>query len=153
MDASDSARRRRGPAADQCDYAESIGTWERRNDMTGATTRTLLRVLLAGRLGVFGGADRPFDPRAGRWRDRGRGRTRVRCPERRGGGGEPAVAADHGQRAEVLRHPVGRLWHRAALTRELWRVSDPRLWRSCRRPSAWWRTVKRCSPPHSGRPP
>jgi Domain of unknown function (DUF4345) len=39
------------PPLIKCDYAESIGTWERRNDMTGATTRTLLRVLLAG-LGV-----------------------------------------------------------------------------------------------------
>ena len=44
--------------------------------MTGATTRTLLRVLLAGRLGVFGGADRPFDPDARHRRDR-RGGERV----------------------------------------------------------------------------
>jgi hypothetical protein len=37
-----------GPPLIKCDYA---GTWQRRNDMTGATMRTLLRVLLAG-LGV-----------------------------------------------------------------------------------------------------
>jgi hypothetical protein len=40
-----------GPPQIKCDYAERIGTWERRNDMTGATMRTLLRVLLEG-LGV-----------------------------------------------------------------------------------------------------
>jgi hypothetical protein len=40
-----------GPPLIKCDYAERIGTSERRNDMTGAMTRTLLRVLLAG-LGV-----------------------------------------------------------------------------------------------------
>ena len=48
----------------KCDYAERIGTSERRNDMTGAMMRTLLRVLLAG-LGVSAGADRPFDRRGG----------------------------------------------------------------------------------------
>jgi hypothetical protein len=40
-----------GPPLIKCDYAERLGTWQRRNDMTGATMRTLLRVLLAG-LGV-----------------------------------------------------------------------------------------------------
>jgi hypothetical protein len=40
-----------GPPQIKCDYAERIGTWERRNDMTGAAIRTPLRVLLAG-LGV-----------------------------------------------------------------------------------------------------
>jgi hypothetical protein len=40
-----------GPPLIKCDYAERIGTSERRNDMTGAMMRTLLRVLLAG-LGV-----------------------------------------------------------------------------------------------------
>jgi hypothetical protein len=40
-----------GPPLIKCDYAEPIGISERRNDMTGAMMRTLLRVLLAG-LGV-----------------------------------------------------------------------------------------------------
>jgi hypothetical protein len=40
-----------GPPLIKCDYAERIGTSERRNDMKGAMMRTLLRVLLAG-LGV-----------------------------------------------------------------------------------------------------
>jgi len=34
-----------GPPLIKCDYAERIGTSERRNDMTGVMTRTLLRVL------------------------------------------------------------------------------------------------------------
>jgi hypothetical protein len=40
-----------GPPQIKCDYADRIGTWEKRNDMTGAAMRTLLRILLAG-LGV-----------------------------------------------------------------------------------------------------
>jgi hypothetical protein len=40
-----------GPPLIGCDCTEPTGTWERRNDMTSARMRTLLRVLLAG-LGV-----------------------------------------------------------------------------------------------------